>query len=527
MSVRELVAEPRLNLELLVEGDLQRTIRWVHSSEMPEPGRYLHGAEVVLSAGIWYWSGVKPHAWVASLIGARAAAVGFGVTLLHPTVPADLVDACREAGLTLFRLPLDVAFISVAEAFTARYVADHERPLRDAVRRNQQLIAAVAAGEGIGGILQVIAMYRPGSAYVASPSLGLMASSGPAPDDAAVRAAVALGGRPGYDFMRATRDGDPIVRPIVGAAGAGAYLVLDRVEPSEPLASRVVVDQAIPYLGLELQRHVAVRESERRIAGELFDLVMAGPGLLPAARSRLGTLGMEATDSFVALVADTPGPEQALARLETSIARDGLRGLVAVKGVQVWGVLCWDRAETEIRPLAVRLTASLGADGSLGVGRPVQGIESLRESLVDARHACRIARQRRNERFATHAEVGSHSLLLALTDDSALRSFRSAVLGPVIDYDARRGTELLRTLETFLGSAGQYGATARALSVHVNTLRLRLARIESLTGRSLGRAEDQVDLYLALRVDAPSDSIMAGEPGRPDLTSDDGADAQA
>jgi DNA-binding PucR family transcriptional regulator len=35
--------------------------------------------------------------------------------------------------------------------------------------------------------------------------------------------------------------------------------------------------------------------------------------------------------------------------------------------------------------------------------------------------------------------------------------------------------------------------------VHVNTLRLRLARVEELSGRSLADMESRVDFFIALR----------------------------
>ena len=496
MSVRELVSEPRLRLELLVAGDQDRVIRWVHSSEMPQPGRYLMGSEVVLSAGVWFLAGTDPESWVASLVEARAAAVGFGVTPLLPAVPPGLVEACRAKGLTLFRVPLDMAFISVAEVFVARYVADHERPLRDAVRRNQQLISAIAAGAGMAGILEVVRRYRPGSAFVASRARGLLAWSGEQPTDQHVAEVLAEAGSGGR------RSGSTGIeaRPIVGAGGADTFLFLEQAGAPQPLAARMAVDQAIPYLGLELQRMLAGRETERRIAAELFDLVMAGPALLPATASRLKTLQLDSASSVLGFVATSGDTDAALDGLEAAIAGDGLRGVVAVKGTELWGVVRWDRAEGRVGALAARLFGVLGPDGAIGMGRPAAGAEHLQESLVEARHACRFARQRRPEHIATYAEVGTHQLLLALQDDGALSAFRDAVLGPVVEYDERRGTELLRTLELFLASGGEYGPTAKELHVHVNTLRLRLARVEALTGRSLARTDDWIDLYLALRL---------------------------
>jgi DNA-binding PucR family transcriptional regulator len=66
-------------------------------------------------------------------------------------------------------------------------------------------------------------------------------------------------------------------------------------------------------------------------------------------------------------------------------------------------------------------------------------------------------------------------------------------------YDARRRTELLRTLERHLGDRGSVAPTARALYIHPNTLRQRLGRVEHLTGLSLAH-EDLLSLELALRL---------------------------
>jgi DNA-binding PucR family transcriptional regulator len=123
----------------------------------------------------------------------------------------------------------------------------------------------------------------------------------------------------------------------------------------------------------------------------------------------------------------------------------------------------------------------------------------LRPAVVEARHACRFARLRRDAGWATHDQVGSHSLLLALQDEEVLAAFRRALLRPLEEHDARRRSRLVETLDRFLSSGCRWQETATALHVHVNTLRHRLDRVEQLTGRDLGSMEDRVDLYIALR----------------------------
>jgi purine catabolism regulator len=106
VTVGELLSHRRLRLEPLLAGDLDRGIRWVHSSEMPDPSAYLRGDEVVLTAEIWYWAGASPQTFAAGLASAGAAALGFGTSTLVSDVPPGLVDACRADGLTCSPFPM-------------------------------------------------------------------------------------------------------------------------------------------------------------------------------------------------------------------------------------------------------------------------------------------------------------------------------------------------------------------------------------------------------------------------------------
>ena len=97
------------------------------------------------------------------------------------------------------------------------------------------------------------------------------------------------------------------------------------------------------------------------------------------------------------------------------------------------------------------------------------------------------------------AGVDSHERLLASVPTSVLRSFTERLLGPLADYDARHNAELLPTLRSFLACDGSWSACAARMYVHVNTVRYRIGRIETLTGRDLSALADRVDFFLALR----------------------------
>ncbi|MDQ3785810.1 MAG: helix-turn-helix domain-containing protein, partial [Actinomycetota bacterium] len=159
--------------------------------------------------------------------------------------------------------------------------------------------------------------------------------------------------------------------------------------------------------------------------------------------------------------------------------------------------------DADLHDLATRLARAVdtrfpGRRTVVGIGGSTENATGLKQPLVRSREACHVLRRRGGPSVATFAELGTHSLLLGLQDADTLRDFADVVLGPLREHDAQRGSELVRTVQTFLEHGGQWTATADALYVHVNTLRNRLAKITELTGRDVARTEDRVDLYLAL-----------------------------
>ena len=492
MTVRDLIDDPDLGLRVVVDGMLDRAIRWVHTTELKDPSLYLQGGELILTTGVWRDAGLTSAQFVAPLRAMDVAALGYGIPTAAGGVPADLIDACRSAGLPLVSVPFELPFIAVTRAFVDREYGGREDALRARVRRNDELVRAAGYGSGLEGILDVLDPRL--CAWVSGPGAQVTAA-GPAPpeaDAAAVRAAVS-GLQPEYPV----RAGGWLAYPIVTVGRTEAHLVVASGAAGLAEDDGTAVDQALPFLGLELARRRAIRESERRLAAELVDLVMAGPGQQQAAAARLETFSLDAARPLAAIVCEAGDPDAALDPVELALAEAGVPAVAAVKAPEVVAVVQWDADEPGLATVAAALHAQLGE--AVGVGGLAADSAGLRTSIVEARHACRFARLRRDAGWATHHQVGSHSLLLALQDEDVLAAFRQALLQPLEEHDARRHSQLVETLDRFLTSGCRWQRTAEELHVHVNTLRHRLGRIEQLTGRDLGSMEDRVDLWIALR----------------------------
>jgi PucR family transcriptional regulator, purine catabolism regulatory protein len=490
MRVSELLAVPGLDLEVVVGGDLERVIRWVHTTELADPTRYLQGGEVILTTGVWRDAGTTSTGFVAPLERSDIAALGYGLPQPDAVLPPDLTEACEAARLPLFTVPFDVPFIAVSRAFVDRVYGQREEALRERVLRNDRLVHAAGHGEGLDGILDVLGTrLRP---WMLGRGRHVIAGSATAGDVACVCAARTAPGGP-----QPVAANGWMAFPIVAVGRTEAHLVVAAGESGLGDDDRAAVDQALPFLGLELARLQVLRENERRLAAELIDLIMAGPAQGRATAARLATFGLDASAPLAAVVCECEDGDVGLDRLESALADAEVASVAAVKTRELVAVVGWPGDEGGLAGLAGRLHERM--EEPIGVGGLAADSSGLRTAVVEARHACRFARLRRDAGWATHDQVGSHSLLLALQDEEVLAAFRRALLRPLEEHDARRRSRLVETLDRFLSSGCRWQETASALHVHVNTLRHRLDRVEQLTGRDLGSMEDRVDLYIALR----------------------------
>lgn len=109
VRLRELLAIPELRLGLLTPDDhADPELTGVIVTDLPDPGRYLSGGELVLTGLMWRQEPADSERFADALVRAGVAALGAGAARLG-TVPGDLVAACRARGLPLFEVPVEVS----------------------------------------------------------------------------------------------------------------------------------------------------------------------------------------------------------------------------------------------------------------------------------------------------------------------------------------------------------------------------------------------------------------------------------
>ncbi|KIF03246.1 hypothetical protein PL81_25385, partial [Streptomyces sp. RSD-27] len=179
VALAALLADRELGLRRLA-GPEGAEVHGVHASEMADPSPYLLGGELLLTAGSGLAGAAAPpgpdqdsagasagasaagaagtpgsgpgaasasasvpdaRAYVARLVRAGAAGLGFGVTPVHETVPPDLAEACAEYGLPLVEVPPGTPFTAVARTVWRLMAEARTRELRRVTEAQQSLAA--------------------------------------------------------------------------------------------------------------------------------------------------------------------------------------------------------------------------------------------------------------------------------------------------------------------------------------------------------------------------------------------------
>jgi hypothetical protein len=538
VRVRELLDVPDLRLRLLTDiAGMDRAIRHVYTTDLPDPSRYLTPGDLVLTGLIWCRAPGDADRFVSALVRAGVSALGAGEAL--GTVPDEVIQACGRHGLALLAVPAETSFAAVTDEVGRRLSGDRATEMTRVLGRRRLLLSAVAEGAGLDAMFRLMSRELGGECWLLTGLGRVVGGTGASlPGPLALRLAC--------EYLRADRM--PAATEVsVPGAGAGKYslfgvggepritswfLACAGREQDWPHELRESVAELAADVALERARLDAARTGDRKLAEAIVTMLASGggEGAAPAEiASLMRAAGLPPDGRYLVAVmgaaasAMVTGPNADRWRCDLAgelVLPDGEGALVAPLGDEIVVLVpapgdTPDEGGQAEHHFAARIRAAQPAVESdrsrvrltMGVSAPAGSVTALPGALHEAGSARRLAALRLAGLGGTAAvsvvtsdEVASHELLLATVPASVLRSFRERLLGPLLAYDDQHRAELLPTLREFLACSGSWNACAARMYVHVNTVRYRIRRIEELTGRNLSCLDDQVDFFLALRI---------------------------
>ncbi|MGW5601516.1 helix-turn-helix domain-containing protein [Streptomyces rochei] len=313
----------------------------------------------------------------------------------------------------------------------------------------------------------------------------------------------------------AVRHEDDWIAAVTAGDELFGALVL-RGHPGLDPVDQLTLERAAMVTSLLLLARRSAAEAEQRVRGELLDDLLDSrdrdPRLLGDRARRLGA-DLTATHVVLAARLDATAPDadhEADARRRLWAAASHLaatgRGLAAARDggtVLLLPLARGDGATDLARRTARHLGTAVHEAVTVGASAPVEDLVTHPDAVAAAYTEARrcldaLGLLGRSGDGAAAEDFGFLGLLLA--GDRNVTGFVDRTIGPVVAYDERRGTDLVRTLDAYFACGMSPARTKDELHVHVNTVAQRLERVGRLLGddwQSPGRA---LEIQLALRL---------------------------
>jgi len=354
------------------------------------------------------------------------------------------------------------------------------RELRRAEEVHGLLMATALRGEGVAGVADALAELLDRAVLIDEVQGGDLSPTVTPVDD--------------HWESGVVLDGTVVAR--IRVAGQSALTALDVR----------AVEHAAVVTALELLRARTAAEVEQRLRGSLLADLLTTDVTDASLLDRARRLGWDLSGSQTLITIRWPEPERAervLGITDRFAAEIAPRPLAALfRGELV--LVCPSESHSDAAELARRLVGTLSASGAVEFAVAAVSATGTVTDLPDAYRtlcgAMNLAADAQSTTVIDMADVTIDHLLLQLDDPQRLRAFARTVLGPVLEYDRTRQTELIHTARVHLEHSLDRRATADALHLHPNTVAQRIKRLEELTGLQLSRPRDLLRLTSALTV---------------------------
>jgi GAF domain-containing protein len=422
-----------------------------------------------------------------------------GVITAHSEAPHDLAD--DEVEFLITSASLVASAIENARAYEEAQLRVSE------LERLGELSEAIAAASAVDDLLDaVVARARPLLAahachvYLLDPGSEELERCASDPEPGSARRTLALA-ELGPELARGGRSRRLAV-PLVADEELVGLLVAEgssRVDLGRAIASQVAV-------GIKKIRLIE-QLTEKNLIKDFFE-ELAGGRPRGDLEGRAARLGCDLTQPHVVLVAEPAGDE--LDRALRQIApgslfdrrEDSLRALIRLR-------------TSDAQPFLERLQgvhADLGKQISVGVSSVCRDEAAFANGFAEAQQALLGTMVvRGGPAILAYEDLGAYKYLLRVALEGGIRDATVDAVSKLADYDARRGAQLVATLEEFLRRHGNISATSEALYVHPNTLRQRLRRIAELSGLDL-RRDDWLMIEIAVKMVKLQQSLGSAKP---------------
>lgn len=543
ITVREALQIPVLKNANLVAGEagLDRIITSVNFMEVPEIIKYVKKGEFLVTTTYPIKDNITAQqTLIPNLEKSGVAALAIKPVFYNNKVPDIMIELANKLNFPIIELPKDASFNEILNPVLGEILNRQANILR----RNEEIHKAftniVLGGGSISEIAQMLSNLQGNPVSIHAFSMRRTAFG--IPDNAKtdiynyVRDIVSdfnqivqlIDGRIGS--IKLEHSGqvlDAFVHPITVAQDNYGYIVIWLINQQKYEIN--ALEQASTVAALEIEKIRAVNEVERRFRSQFIqDIISNNISSRAVALSRGQIYGWDLSSSFLPVLLEIDNYEalyctdqnklnptsilkqlwNAVTQTTSTFTSDGIvvdigSCIIILIKTQKRGLSGRENgiAESIIKGIQQKISSVKNISITTGIGRVIDDVMNLKEGFEQAKQALEIGRVINGPGSLTsYNDLGAYRVLVIGRNNPEMLRFSREMVGGLIEYDKKNKGELMRTLEVILECNGNIKDAAIKLYTHYNTIRYRAKSIEKITGTSLNKDEDRLNLQLALRI---------------------------
>lgn len=287
-----------------------------------------------------------------------------------------------------------------------------------------------------------------------------------------------------------------------------------------------VLEIASTTMALEVLKVLSLREVENRYKSEFIeDLISLDEKRKEKAIDRASFFNLNRRDNFLSITfkiknkedhfnkidLTTDSLQQYISNIHDNIEKIlenlNITGIVASK-IERMMVLVSFRSDMEIKSVIDNLVEQIDLmiekyeriDLRVGIGRVYKGLESFNSSYTDSVKAISAGKILSESSVVRFEDLGIFKILCQEHLEEELVKFYNSTIRSLVEYDSRKSTELVKTLEAYFLNNGNLKKMSDSLFTHYNTVLYRIQRIKEITGMDLENPNDRLNLEISLKI---------------------------